>query len=150
MSNQYKKIQIKSLPTVFDGMGGSQDELGHVSFYLKNNDMQVEWTATGKTTKTALWRDLCTNMSFQRERVELGFLLSNILFEDYRGRIMDALSTMSHMDKPSSHSLESLADAKETLSLYKSWRYWALSQPTNLGFPNKPATKVKSNKENPK
>lgn len=148
MNYHYKKIRIKSLPKVFDGMGGSEDELGHVRFYLKKNGMQVEWAIVGKSTKTAPWKELCTNISFQTERIELGFLLSNILFQDYRSRILDALSVMSQMTKPSRHSLESLADARETLSLYKAWRYWSLSNPTNLGFPIESDNAINLNKEN--
>lgn len=132
MSYPYKKIGIKSLPIVFDGMNGNHVDLGSVSFYLEKNDLRVDWTIKGKTKKTASWRDLSTNLDFHADRIELGFLLSNILFQDYRNRIIDALSIMSHMEKPSRHSLESLADAKETLNLYKSWRYWALSKPATV------------------
>ncbi len=114
-----KGLRKQKLPRVFDGMWGSEPGIGGVKFTSDAEDFRVEWVSFDGDVKSDLkeasWRALCTDPDFEHQRLEIGFIFSQLL-EIHAQKVMDSIG----------HPITSFEEAEPYRAEAKRWKHWAL------------------------
>lgn len=113
-----KGLRKRKLPRVFGGMCCSEPGIGGVKVTAAETDFHLEWVSFEGGVKSELkhaeWSSLCSDPSFEMQRLEIGLVVSEIL--QARGKkVMDSIG----------HPLDALNEAKPYLDAADNWKHWA-------------------------
>jgi len=125
-----KGLRKQKIPKIFDGMWGSEPGIGGVKFIAtSNNNYKVEWVSftngNKSEVKAASWLSLCTESSFELQRLEIGLIFSEILDLQAK-KIMDSIG----------HPMLAIKESEPYRKDAQRWKHWALVKPKHmLGLP---------------
>ena len=109
-----KGLRKREAPTVRAGMHGSFCTVGSFSVTPMDDTFVIEWSRNGHDSKSAEFRALSTDPTLELDRLELGWLISN-MFDLEVQRIMDSIG----------HPIDAFNAAAESRKKADVWRHWA-------------------------
>ena len=105
-------------PRIFDGMWCSEPGIGGVKLTTVGSDFNVEWVSFDNGSKSevkhAVWSSLCSDPDFEMRRLEIGFIVSEIL-QTQGQKVMDSIG----------HPINALKEAKPYRDTAEEWKHWA-------------------------
>lgn len=114
LSTLRKGLRKRKVPVVRSVMRGSFDSLGSFSVNKDAEPFLMEWQIKGGTSKSANFKELCTDPALELDRLELGWLIA-AMFDLEAQRIMDSIG----------HPIEAFNAASEPRKAADDWRHWA-------------------------
>ena len=113
-----KGLRKRKLPHVFDGMWCSEPGIGGMKVTAAGADLHVEWVSFDGEVKSELkhadWSRLCTDPACEMQRLEIGFVVSEIL-QAQGQKVMDSIG----------HPVEAFNEAKPYRDAAAQWKHWA-------------------------
>lgn len=118
-----KDLKSKKVPKVFADSCGAWEGFGKYQFSAADNDLRVEWQLTGDAPKSALFSELCNSPARNLDRLELGWLIADIIEQDAQ-RLLQCIPGPN----------EAMAHASRHWKLEREWRHWAMVQAGHMKF----------------
>lgn len=118
-----KKLKKRKLPKVYPDMAGVLAELGEFEFKEIDGGFKAEWLLFGKEKKSAIFADLCNLETLELNRLELGWLVADII-EQYAQDMLHAIPGPNEAMKEFSH-FKKISD---------NWRHWSQVAPGSMIF----------------
>lgn len=113
-----KDLRKRKLPRVFDGMWCSEPGIGGMKLTASEGDLQVEWVSFEGDVKSALkhaaWSKLCTDRALEMERLEIGYVVSEILLAQAQ-KVQDSIG----------HPIAAINETKPYRDAAEEWIHWA-------------------------
>lgn len=120
-----KGLRKRKLPQIFDGMWLSEPGIGGIKLTASGSDYLVEWVSFENEIKSelknAMWSHLCTSPELEKQRLEIGFVVSAAL-EAQADKAFDAIG----------HPMTAFEETKPYRDAAKEWRHWALVKPGHM------------------
>jgi hypothetical protein len=112
-----KGLKKRNLPKVFDGMWCSEPGIGGIKVTQTGSDFQVEWvtfnSGVKSESKQAKWFSLCTDIELERQRLEIGLVVYEILLTQGQ-KVMDSIG----------HPIDAFNKAKPYRDAANEWKHW--------------------------
>jgi hypothetical protein len=125
LENLRKGLPKKRIPHAVDGMWLSEAGLGGAAFFADGKGLRVEWVAVVSENeaprKKASFRELCIRPDLAAVRLEVGWLISEVMQADY-------IRTLHSIPGPK----EAMRAAAPILTALQEWRHWALVPPGHM------------------
>lgn len=120
-----KGLGKRKLPRIFDGMWCSEPGIGGVKVTANGEDFIVEWVSFDQGVKSPLkhadWRSLCSAPGLEMQRLEIGFVVSEIL-QTQGQKVMDSIG----------HPMDALKEAQPYRDAADEWKHWATVKAGNM------------------
>jgi hypothetical protein len=109
-----KKLKKNKLPNLFSGMWASEPGIGGFRVSNKNSDFEIEWVLADLKSKNALFSDLCNNKDKEEVRLELGWLVADLM-DHHAGKMYQIIPGPN----------EAMKEAEYFHKMASTWRHWA-------------------------
>ena len=115
-----KKVRRLKAPRLDDGAHWGNSKVGTYTVTKEGNDLQVTWKVVDGPERTASFESLGQDNEFEDQRLELGWMIANML------RI-EAVRMLHAIPDPN----EAMREADRYGREENRWRYWALNGAKN-------------------
>jgi hypothetical protein len=115
-----KGLRKKLPPQIKDGDHGYLPKLGEFKVLSKNSELYLEWRLldqSNREVKIAKWLDLCKEINFEHERLEIGYMLHE-MYSNKAKEIRDSIG----------HPMLAIQYADPYEELANRWKHWGIVQ----------------------